>query len=243
MREIEIRRHSCTKKGLSGGSGSQLSTDGVRLARETGAGLGPFDLVLTSEVPRTLETALAMGFAVDRQIVVPRDLSEGAMAIFGHHERWSWPEPWARFAGLVSDGGAAATFGRWLRTAWVEALESVPDGGRVLVVSHGRDIEAGVVACLDDLKPADFSDWGDSFHQCEGVRLTYDQGACGDPRILRTRRCNGHGVPESQDRLATNAAYRSGDATGRPGAHRTGHWTPIPKLARESSPAPARNRP
>ena len=45
-----------------------LSAEGVRLAREVGVGMGPFAFVLASLVPRTHETALAMGFAVDETV-------------------------------------------------------------------------------------------------------------------------------------------------------------------------------
>lgn len=186
MREIEIHRHSCTKKGPDRDRGSHLSAEGVRLAREIGAGMGPFDLVLTSEVPRTLETAIAMGFGVDRQFSIPGDISAPAMAVFGHHERWSWHEPWVRFADLVRQGGPVAIFGGWLRAAWVDALESTGHGGRVLIVSHGRDIEAGVVTCLDDMSSAEFSRWGEPLHHCEGVRLSYWRGSFGNPRVIRT---------------------------------------------------------
>ena len=65
MRSIQIRRHSYTKKGAARGKGSHLSAAGVTLARRIGAETGPFELVLTSTVPRTLETAIAMGYAVD----------------------------------------------------------------------------------------------------------------------------------------------------------------------------------
>jgi hypothetical protein len=71
MRIIQIRRHSYTKKGEARGRGSHLSAEGVALAREIGSQIGPFDLVLTSHSPRTLETAIAMGFAVDVIVAGP----------------------------------------------------------------------------------------------------------------------------------------------------------------------------
>ncbi len=70
MRTIEIRRHCYTKKGDARGKGSHLSAAGVGQARGIGEQIGPFNLVLTSTVPRTLETAIAMGFAVDEQLAV-----------------------------------------------------------------------------------------------------------------------------------------------------------------------------
>ena len=46
--------------------GQHLSQDGVSLAQHVGQDLNPFDLVVASELPRAIETAIAMGFAVDR---------------------------------------------------------------------------------------------------------------------------------------------------------------------------------
>src|SRR5206468_2537395 len=65
MRTLEIRRHSFRKQG----AGSQLSQEGVDYARRLGASIGPFARVVTSVVPRARETAIAMGFAVDEEIV------------------------------------------------------------------------------------------------------------------------------------------------------------------------------
>lgn len=211
MREIEIRRHSCTRKGIGQGRGSHLSPEGVHLAREIGMHMGKFDLVLTSEEPRTLETAIAMGFAVDGRFSIPLDIRTPALATLGHHERWSWDAPWVRFAKMVQAGGPVARFGAWLRAAWVHALESTGDGGRVLVISHGRHIEAGVVACLGDTAPPDFAHWGEPLHQCEGVKLSYAQGRFTDPRLIRTRRCAEAYAPGTSRHVAdVNAATKVG---------------------------------
>ena len=43
-----------------------LSREGVDLARRVGATLGSYDLVVTSDLPRAIETAIVMGYAVDR---------------------------------------------------------------------------------------------------------------------------------------------------------------------------------
>ena len=170
MRTLEIRRHSVNKKGEQRGKGSQLSAERVARAREIGNQIGPFDLVLTSHVPRTLETALAMGFAVDEQLEVLGDIPQAVWDEIGHHERWEWPEPFVTFAQYVARGGPTAHMGQRQRAAWLLALESIPDGGSVLIISHGRVIEAGLVACL----PAgDFAAWGPPFQHGEGVQLTY----------------------------------------------------------------------
>jgi broad specificity phosphatase PhoE len=179
---IEVRRHTYTKKGLERGKGSHLSAEGVRLARTIGEAIGPFDLVLTSEVPRTLETAIAMGFAVDEQLQALGDISEEVVSELGHHERWTWDTPFARFAAFVACGGPTALMGRRQQEIWLEALESVPPDGSVLIVSHGRVIEVGLVTSLPD---EDFTAWGAPFSHCEGVRLQYERGRFTGWELLR----------------------------------------------------------
>ena len=63
MRTLEIRRH--THRNVPR---PHLSQQGIDLARRAGEGLGHFDRVITSTVPRAFETAIAMGYAVDEQI-------------------------------------------------------------------------------------------------------------------------------------------------------------------------------
>jgi broad specificity phosphatase PhoE len=182
MRTIEIRRHAYTKKGEGRGKGSHLSTEGVALARKIGGEIGPFDLVLTSPVPRALETAIAMGFAVNDQPEALGDLSPAVLEEVGHHERWAWEKPFVTFAHLVRQGGPTTRMGERQREAWVRALESVPSGGRVLIISHGRIIESGLVTCIPD---GDFAAWGAAFQHCEGVRMTFEEGRFQGAQLLR----------------------------------------------------------
>jgi broad specificity phosphatase PhoE len=144
--------------------------------------MGPFDLVLTSPVPRTLETAIAMGFAVHDQLEALGDLPPAVWAEIGHHERWAWEEPFVTFARLVRQGGATSRMGERQREAWVRALESVASGGRVLIISHGRIIESGLVTCVPD---SDFASWGASFGHCEGVRMTFEGDRFQEVQLLR----------------------------------------------------------
>ena len=182
MRTIEIRRHSFTKKGEQRGHGSHLSAEGVAHARRIGEQLGAFDLVLTSQVPRTLETAIAMGFAVDEQLEALGDIPAAVWDEIGHQERWAWPEPFVRFAEFVARGGPTMLLGQRQQTVWAQALESVADEGRVLIVSGGRVIEAGVVTCLPD---GDFAAWGPAFSPGEGVSLAYQAGRFTDIEFRR----------------------------------------------------------
>jgi hypothetical protein len=105
-----------------------------------------------------------MGHAVDYLIASPADLVEAAFAETGHHDRWRWEQPWAGFAAMVDRGGPVAALGEWLRDAWVAALDAVPENGRALVISHGRMIEIGVIACLPGLPGEELASWGDSLH-------------------------------------------------------------------------------
>ena len=58
--------------------GQHLSQDGVSLARHVGQDLASFDLVVSSELPRAIETAIAIGFAADRLIanlgILPKEV-------------------------------------------------------------------------------------------------------------------------------------------------------------------------
>ncbi len=188
MRSIQIRRHSYTKKGAARGKGSHLSAAGVTLARRIGAESGPFDLVLTSAVPRTLETAIAMGYVVDEQLDVLGDLPDDVFEELGHHERWTWDAPFVRFAEIAGRGGPTARMGQRQQETWMRELECVPPNGRVLVISHGRVIEAGLVMCIPR---GDFASWGAPFRHLEGVEMTYDNGCFTDVRLLRVEQPDG----------------------------------------------------
>lgn len=183
MRTTEIRRHADTKKGEQRGKGSHLSAAGVLQARRIGAEMNPFDLVLTSHIPRTLETAVAMGFAVDDQREVLGAISPSVTEEIGHQERWTWDNPFAVFTAIVAQNGPTARLGRDQQAAWIEAVEAVSPGGSVLLISHGRVIEAGLVTCFPD---AAYATWGHPLHHGEGVRLSYHGGQFSDLRFLRS---------------------------------------------------------
>lgn len=59
VRTIEHRRHTMRAK-----PGQHLNQAGVDLARRVGDGMGRFDRVVTSRLPRAFETAIAMGYAI-----------------------------------------------------------------------------------------------------------------------------------------------------------------------------------
>ena len=86
------------------------------------------------------------------------------------------------FAGFVSGNGPTARMGQCQRETWTEALASVPPDGSVLIISHGRVIEAGMVTCIPD---GDFSTWGGAFRHGEGVRMRYETDQFTDAQFQR----------------------------------------------------------
>jgi broad specificity phosphatase PhoE len=182
MRWLEVRRHSLTKKDPARGRGSHLSAEGVALARLVGGSLGPFARVVTSASPRAVETAVAMGFAVDDTVELPSGYVPGEV---DHHEQWRWSRPYRVYAGLLARGGGLAAVGEAHRRAFTTLAEAVPDGTAALVVAHGGGIEPGLVACLPG---ADHSSWGVPFAHCDGARLAFDEAGFVSIRFHRAPR-------------------------------------------------------
>jgi broad specificity phosphatase PhoE len=170
MRWLEVRRHSLTKKGASRGHGSHLSAAGVALARAVGGQIGPVAYVVTGTPPRTLETALAMGYAVDEVVDWPPGYVAGVVE---HHDQWRLPHPYLRYAELLAGGGELARVAQTHHGAWTDAVRAVPDGATALVISSGGAIEPALVACLPG---ADHAGWGAPFSHCDGARLSFVDG-------------------------------------------------------------------
>jgi broad specificity phosphatase PhoE len=170
MRWLEVRRHSLTKKGAARGRGSQLSAAGVALARIVGATIGDFAHVVASTIPRTIETAIAMGFAVDEVVEMPSSYLPGEVE---HHGQWAWAQPYVRYAEILAQGRGLASAAASTRALFTAAVNAVPEGAAALVVSHGGIIEPALVACLPD---ADHASWGAAFGHCDGARLAFADG-------------------------------------------------------------------
>jgi len=171
MKTIEVRRHSTRSK-----PGDHLNQQGVTLARLVGQNLGPFDRVITSALPRAIETAVAMGFAVD-------EFSE-LMSSYGNDvEREApWPLSLAGYAEVVSKGGAASKYAHKLAKAYTKLANYISEGRSALVINHGGVLELGAVVCLPH---ANHIQWGSHFDYCEGIRLFWDDDECVDGEILR----------------------------------------------------------
>lgn len=170
MRWVELRRHSYTKKGDLRGRGSHLSQEGVDAARAEGANLDCVRYVAVSESPRTLETALAMGFAVDDVVGIAGSNVTGEVEF---HEWWEWPNPWAVYAERIRTRPKLAEYAACQVQIVRQAVNAVDDSEVALLIGHGGWIEPTVIAALGD---GPVEDWGPPFNHLEGVRLAERDG-------------------------------------------------------------------
>jgi broad specificity phosphatase PhoE len=173
MKTLEIRRH--TMRNMPG---QHLSQAGVRLARQVGEGIGPFALVITSTLPRAFETAIAMGFAVDKQ--------EELISTYGEDVEIEipWPQMFREYAAAASWGGAASAYAERLSRFYHGLLGSIPEGGSALVINHGGIVELSAVACVPD---ADYGVFGPHCDYCEGIRLLWEQDSFIRVEIIRVQ--------------------------------------------------------
>jgi len=175
VRVIEHRRHS-----LRDSAGIHLNPGGVALARRVAPSLGSFDRVVSSPKPRAVETAQALGFRVDAVLpalaVSPDDVG---LAI----EELN-PRSFADYVRLTARSESMAEYAREQAALMREELERVPDGGRLLMISHGGIIEFGAAAA----RGGDAVRWGEPLGYLEGVRLHLSRGEWVRGEILRTPR-------------------------------------------------------
>lgn len=172
---LEVRRHSDRKAT----GGSQLSQEGVDRARRIGATTGPFVKVVTSVVPRARETAIAMGFAVDHELVT---LSSDPV-LYDDAARSPWWEdretPFVGLAKALDPPGPYRQYAHSMAALWRDLMTPIGDADEaVLFIGHSGEIEAALVACFPN---ADYAAWGAQFGPCEGARLTFG----GEPSCWR----------------------------------------------------------
>jgi broad specificity phosphatase PhoE len=170
MRTVEIRRHSFTKKGDARGRGSHLSNEGVTAARNLGASFDRFDYVLASTSPRTTETAIAMGVAVDDLIEMPSPVETGEIEF---HSWRDWDDPFTTLQQKARDSAAVESY-MTLQAERLMAATDVADSGTTLVIGHGGWIESVVAALVG---PVTAPQLGGSFWHLDGIRLVIESAA------------------------------------------------------------------
>ncbi len=170
MKTIEHRRHATRTK-----PSPHLNADGVRTARSVGEHAGPFARVVTSPKKRAIETAVAMGFAIDETTSVLKDVPEELNAFVPYDAGF------AAFYASIAKTPHAERYLRKLRALFERELEKVPDGGRLLVVSHGGVVEWSALACLPEMAKA----LGNPIDKCEAIEVTWDDGQFRSVKALR----------------------------------------------------------
>lgn len=171
MRSLEVRRHTIRSQ-----SSSHISQAGVDLARRVGEGLGKFDRVVTSTLPRAFETAIAMGYAVDEQIEQLSLMNDEVQAVV------QWDAGYAAWARAAASSAVVGLYTQALAELWRSIVRALPENGRALMISHGGIVEAGTVGCLP---PAFRKTYGPACSYCEGARLTFDGDTVVNVEILR----------------------------------------------------------
>jgi broad specificity phosphatase PhoE len=172
MRSVVLRRHSFRAPGEA-----HLSPEGVARAERVGRRSGTFDRVVTSPKPRAQETARAMGFDVDALLddlgelpePIGRFLDREGPTTFEAHVGWTQ---------TVQEVGEAA---RRLAARWATELGRVPDGGRLLMISHAGLIELGAAGAA----PGPAVAWGRPLAPLEGVRLAREGDRWTRAEVLR----------------------------------------------------------
>lgn len=158
MSILEIRRHTMRSK-----PGQQLSPSGISLAKYVGRSADNFDLVVSSEIPRAIETARAMGFAVNHQIpelgILPEEIFSAV----------AWPTSIENISKTVNNNEACSLFAGEQASHWYSVLDELSEHQSALIVTHGGIIELGAIGFAPD---ANHAAWGDAIGYCEGFRFT-----------------------------------------------------------------------
>ncbi|HVL03458.1 MAG TPA: hypothetical protein VM386_03360 [Acidimicrobiales bacterium] len=122
--------------------------------------------MIASTSPRTLETAIAMGCAVDELLEVPSPAGTGEVEF---HEWRQWESPIITFQQRADTSRALADHVTGQAERVLAAAASIEDGGPLLVVGHGGWVEAVTAGLID---PEAAATVGGSFWHLDGVRLT-----------------------------------------------------------------------
>ena len=158
MKFIEIRRHSKRER-----PSPHLTQEGVNLARKIGQTMGSYFRIYSSKAPRAIETAVAMGFAIDEICeeisMTPKDIEKEV----------KWGMNFEQYANVINKGYKTATYVKELAAFLLKLGRNIPDSKSILLLSHGGLIELATIGCVPDMN---YATWGNALKECEGVVLT-----------------------------------------------------------------------
>jgi len=172
VRVLEHLRHSRRDP-----AGIHLNAAGLELARRVAPTLGPYDRVVTSPKPRAVETAEALGLTVDARLpelaMMPDDVGLSVDELL--------PRSFADYVSFVHRSESMAEYANDQARLMRDELERLPEGGRLLLISHGGIIEFGAAAA----RPQDARSFGVPVGYLEGVRLSLENGRWVRGEVLR----------------------------------------------------------
>jgi len=160
-RTLEIRRHSMREK-----PGAHLNAQGIALAKLVATHDKAYDLVVTSNIPRAIETAQAMGCIVDD---MQAELGYLPGKVF---EQINWPSSIADVAEIAVLNKNCQSFAQLQSDLWLKIANRIGQGEKALIITHGAFIELGLIATL---APMNYSELGPAFGYCEGIRLSFNK--------------------------------------------------------------------
>ncbi len=171
MKVLEFRRHS--KRTIPS---PHLNQEGIDKARKIGEELGEYDLIGSSYAPRAIETAVAMGYAVDEiydELSMTPDYIEDEVV---------WGMNFSEFADVIKKEGKTYDYVKEMANFLLELAKKLPDNGSALLVSHGGLIE---LVAIGSFPKEDYSSWGKYLGTCEGVKIYIKDGNFEKIELLR----------------------------------------------------------
>jgi len=145
--------------------GAHVSKDGIALAQYASSTMGQFSRVVTSEIPRAIETAVAMGYEVNETLAFIGELPQDVF------EEVGWPNRFERISEIVKHSAILKNYSSALAQGMTDIVSKIPESTSALVISHGCIIESAAIGCLPN---ASHSEWGDAIGYCEGIRFSFD---------------------------------------------------------------------
>ncbi|OED44822.1 hypothetical protein AB833_00615 [Chromatiales bacterium (ex Bugula neritina AB1)] len=95
-----------------------LSSDGIELARYVGDSMGSYRYVVTSTLPRAIQTAIALGYEVNETIETIGGAPENILSIV------SWPKSFSEVARVVAEVSEVGGYARSQADVWLKVAES-----------------------------------------------------------------------------------------------------------------------
>jgi broad specificity phosphatase PhoE len=148
-REIELWRHTDA-------DGDVLTTEGVRAAQEIGARLrGRYELALSTGAQRATQTLACFLASVGRVVPGGVVVEPGLRSLVEDRWRAAYQKAGSGALGAMreADPELVVEDSERLGAALRRVLESLPDGGRALVVGHSPTNEAAVLGLTGEIVP------------------------------------------------------------------------------------------